>query len=359
MRTLGPRVGPPRTPHQDDAEPKSPLTGIEDSNRKLLDELETEYRQLPDGQIKTDRLADIAGIRKSLAVPGSHLVHIDRPADPSQMVTAAVSVGDPYTADHVSVTVPGVGSTTRGSLEGMTREAEQLKTEAEKIAQVRGMRDTVATIAYLGYQPPLSMSSKELLTDDLAEAAVPRLKSFLGDLDTLGKPGNTVALYGHSYGSLTSGLTLRDGAGPLVDNVVLYGSAGFAATTPAQLGLRNDQFFVMSAPDDAITQKIGAIAPIHGWGADPNAVLNGQYVFTHLQTESGTVTVGADGGGVPILWDKSAAHGHSEYGRDATQRMTGFNLAAVLLDLPDLAPRAAPPPPLFNNPTPPLPFGIR
>ena len=55
--------------------------------------------------------------------------------------------------------------------------------------------------------------------------------------------------------------------------------------------------------------------------------------------------LGADPLGRAIEWDKTAAHGHSEYGRNAAERMTGFNLAAILLDHPELAVRAQPPAP--------------
>ena len=302
---------------------------------------------LPDGQIKTDRLADIAGIEKSLEVRDSHLIYIARPDDPSQMVPAAVSVGDPYAADHVSVTVPGVGSTTRKSLSTMTEEAAELKREADRISaavvKVGQTPETVAAIAYMGYQPPLTMTSPEMLNDGLAQAGAPKLNAFLGDLNAAAKPGHTTALYGHSYGSLMSGIALKEGAGSMVDNVVLYGSPGFAATSPAQLGLRNDQFFVMSTPDDFIANTIGGAAPLHGWGADPNTVVGGQYLFTHLETQAGTVSLGTDSMGRAIEWDKIAAHGHSEYGRNATGRMTGFNLAAILLDRPDLTVKAVPP----------------
>ncbi len=346
-----PESGGPPVP-QDNGEghptdPHATLRSIEEPNRELLEELKKEYQQLPEGQIKTDRLADIAGIEKSLEVRDSHLIYIARPDDPSQMVPAAVSVGDPYAADHVSVTVPGVGSTTRKSLSTMTEEAAELKREADGISdavvKVGQTRETVAAIAYLGYQPPLTMTSPEMLNDGLAQAGAPKLTAFLGDLNAAAKPGHTTALYGHSYGSLMSGIALKEGAGSMVDNVVLYGSPGFAATSPAQLGLRNDQFFVMSTPDDFIANTIGGAAPLHGWGADPNTVVGGQYLFTHLETQAGTVSLGTDSMGRAIEWDKIAAHGHSEYGRNATERMTGFNLAAILLDRPDLTVKAVPP----------------
>jgi hypothetical protein len=181
------------------------------------------------------------------------------------------------------------------------------------------------------------LDSPETLTDDLAAANAPCLTAFLRDLQSAGKPGHTTALFGHSYGSLMSGIALRDGAAGLVDNVVLYGSPGFEAASPAQLGLRDEQFFVMTAPDDLIANPIGRLAPAHGWGADPNAVIGNHYVFTHLETRAGTVDLGNGN-----VWEVGAAHGHSDYPRNATQRMTGFNLAAILLDRADLAVRAEP-----------------
>ncbi len=326
-------------------DPHATLTAVEGANKRLLDELEREYRRLPEGRVRTDRLADIAGIRDSLSTPDSHLVYVARPADPSEMVMAAVSVGDPYAADHISVTVPGVGSSTRKSLSTMTSEAGELVDEAQQIVRVTKTDDSVAAVAFMGYQPPLTMTSPEMLDDDLAQSGAPQLRSFLGGLNAAAKPGHTTALFGHSYGSLMSGVALKGGAGGMVDNAVLYGSPGFQAVKPADLGLRNEQVFVMTAPDDLVANQIGALAPLHGWGADPNSVVGERYLFTHLETQARTVQVGTDSQGRPIEWVKTAAHGHSDYGRAATERITGFNLAAILLDRPELAVTAQPPHP--------------
>lgn len=317
------------------------LKAIEQANLKLLDEMEQEYSQLPAGQVRTDRLADIAGIRDALKTPDSHLVYLAKPDDPSQMIPAATAIGDPFKADHVSVTVPGVGSTTRQSIGSMTREAYGLRQEAQDIGRRIGDNSSVSTIAWVGYQPPLTLDSKETLTDAVAKANAPKLESFLSTLNSASSnPTHTTALFGHSYGSLLSGIALKDGASADVNNVVLYGSPGFEATSPAQLGLGDDHFFVMSAHDDPI-RAIGALAPLHGWGADPNAIIYGdtdRYRFTHLETQAGTVHL--DGQDL----NKTGASGHSEYGRDPLQRMTGYNLATILLNHPELAVKETLPP---------------
>jgi hypothetical protein len=316
------------------------IKAIEAANQKLLDEMKSEYQALPDSQVKKDRMADIASIEKGMGTADDdrHLLWIAKPEHPRDMIPAAICVGDPFKADHVSVTVPGVGSTTRDSLAAMTDEAYALRTEAQRIATYEDMNTTVATVAYTGYQPPLNVDS--FVTDNLAQQSAPGLSSFIQKLDAAGKPGNTMALYGHSYGSLVSGIALKDGASKVVDNAVLYGTPGFQASSPAQLGLRDDQFFVMNTPDDFVGRTVAATAPVHGWGSDPNEILGDRYRFTHLETQAGTAVIGQNH---DVTLQLTGASGHSEYARNALERMTGFNLATVLLDRPDLAIKAAPP----------------
>ncbi|WP_236057431.1 alpha/beta hydrolase [Mycobacterium sp. SM1] len=160
------------------------ITAIDNANRGLLDQLEREYRALPDGQVKTDRLADIAGIRSALKVPDSHLLYLARPDDPSQMIPAAVAIGDPFTADHVSVTVPGVSGTTREALATMTKEAAGLRQEAQFVAWRVGESQNVSTVAWTGYQPPPTLVSGDTSSTDLAHAGALRLESFLANLNS-------------------------------------------------------------------------------------------------------------------------------------------------------------------------------
>lgn len=312
---------------------------VDAANRELLQEMLKEYQQLPDGQVKTDRLADVAAIQEALRVSDSHLVYLEKPDDPSQMIPAATSVGDPFTADHTSVTVPGVSSTTRGAIAGMTGEAAELRNEAIDVAEQEGMSPNIATVAWVGYQPPPNLGDPSVLTDDLAQAGAPKLTSFLHDLDAAStNPHQTTALFGHSYGSLTSGIALEGGASEYVDNAVMYGSPGFQATTPADLGMTDDNFFVMSTSDDPIN-TLGALAPYHGWGSDPNDIINEdghlRFRFQHLETEAGDTPI--DG-----YESKTGASGHSDYGRNAGERMTGYNLAAILLNRPDLTVKEGP-----------------
>jgi hypothetical protein len=64
--------------------------------------------------------------------PETYLTQLDIPTDPIQKVRAAVAVGNPDTATDISVTVPGIGSTTRDSLPGMATEASNLRDTAQQ-----------------------------------------------------------------------------------------------------------------------------------------------------------------------------------------------------------------------------------
>jgi hypothetical protein len=78
-------------------------------------------------------------------------------------------------------------------------------------------------------------------------------------------------------------------ATPLPKKTVRRSSAGWWA----KLGMNDHNFFVMSARDDPI-RGAGILAPLHGWGSDPNEIMAGvpeRYRFTHLQTDAGWVNV--------------------------------------------------------------------
>lgn len=315
------------------------IDAIDRANRDLLERMERRCNQLPDGRVKNDRLADIHAIREALTVPDSHLLYLSIPDSPTEMIPAATAIGDPFNADHVSVTVPGVTGATRHSIAAMTREAADLRQAARLIATQLQAREDISTIAWVGYQPPPGLGAPDAVVDDLASAGAPKLESFLHELNRAShRPDQTLALFGHSYGSVLSGIALKDGASAVVDNAVMYGSPGFEATSPAKLGMPDEHFFVMTAPDDQI-RSVAPLAPLHGWGSNPDDVIAGspdRYRFNHLETGDGWVTLAGE------EFHKTASHGHSGYSRNALAQMTGFNLATVLLNRPDLAVREVP-----------------
>jgi hypothetical protein len=288
-------------------------------------------------------LADLNAVHDALGkAPETYLTVFDPRTGTGSPVLAAVAVGNPDTARHVSVTVPGVGSTTRRSLTEMVTEASNLRDTAQRQLDRVGTPGSVATVAWMGYDtPPNPMNTLSpadvwtTMTDDQAHSGAAGLSSYLQEVRA-NNPTAHVTLLGHSYGSLTSSLALQDlnaqGLHP-VNDVVFYGSPGLELTSPDQLGLGAGQAYVMQAPDDPITSVVAPLAPLHGWGTDPYGG-----ILPELYSQAGF-----DPGNV----FREGVQSHSDYprlGSDGNLRMSGYNMAAVVAGLPTEQLVFAPPP---------------
>lgn len=301
-------------------------------------------RQDLNGQLNAaqHRMAEYDAINDALSrEPETYLTQLDIPADPGGKVRAAVAVGNPDTAADISVTVPGLGSTTKDSLPSMVTEAANLQNTAEEELRRLGQPGSVVTIAWMGYDPPanpLNTSNPRdywrTISDARAQAGASALAQYLQQLHAA-NPNAHLSLFGHSYGSLTSSLALQQlnaqGVHP-VNDAVFYGSPGLGLDNPAQLGLGDGHAFVMKAPpgDDWIPE-LAPLAPLHGWGADPYLGM-----LPELSSQAG---VSPDG----VL--REGVHSHADYpravtgpGGEQTLRMSGYNLAVVaagIADMPD------------------------
>ena len=289
-----------------------------------------------------NRMGEYDAIDDALGrAPETYLTQLDIPTDPSQKVRAAVAVGNPDTATDISVTVPGIGSTTKDSLPSMVSEARNLQNTANEELRRLGRSGSVVTIAWMGYDPPANVLNTtsprdfwRTINDDRAQAGAAALAPYLQQLHT-NNPNAHLSLFGHSYGSLTSSLALQQlnaqGLHP-VNDAVFYGSPGLELDNPGQLGLANGHAFVMKAPpgDDWIPE-VAPLAPLHGWGSDPYGGM-----MPELSSQAGTSPDG-------VL--REGVHSHADYPRAVTGpggeqmlRMSGYNLAVVaagIADLPD------------------------
>lgn len=286
---------------------------------------------------------------------------------------AAIAIGDPDTAQHVSVTTPGLNTTVHGSIGTMTEEATNLRQEAlRQLQNTPGHAlDSVSTIAWIGYDAPQipgwddTKGSLEgawgVGHDDLAKAGAHNLAGFYDGIGAShqGVPAELTAI-GHSYGSLTTGLALQEPGNHGVTNAIFYGSPGIEASTPEQLHMQPGHVFTMETPDDPIQQVYDAPPWAHAAAAalpeplrsvaestlrtldasgagqfGPNPATNPN--FTHLATGPEVVPDGL--GGTLSL---EGAHGHSDYPRfssDGLPRTTNYNLAAVIAGFGDDAVR--------------------
>nr|WP_235215772.1 alpha/beta hydrolase [Mycobacterium kyorinense] len=297
-----------------------------------------------------DRLAQFDSVDQALAnAPETYLAQLDIPADYHGKVHAAVAVGNPDTARNVSVTVPGVGSTTRASLPDMVKEARSLRDQATQQLVNAGKPGSVSTIAWMGYDPPPNPINTGSVADGLAtmgdgqaRAGAASLSSYLEQVH-VNNPNAHLTLLGHSYGSLTSSLALQqlnaEGLHP-VNDVVFYGSPGLELTDPAQLGVGAGHAYVMGAPTDPIVKWIAPLSDSHGWGANPY-----DGMLPQLSAQAGPDPTGVYHPGVNSHADYPRLF-HTPDGRDLV-RMSEYNLAAIAAGLPDnkvLATPQLPPP---------------
>lgn len=209
-------------------------------------------------------MPDLQAVDKSVSgFPGRKLMLLDTKS--GDMAHAAVAIGDPDTASHVSITAPGLNTTVHRSIGSMTEEAANLQRETyRQLGASPGHElEDVSTIAWIGYDAPQIPGWDEkgaslagawgVSHDDMAKVGAHDLAGFYDGIKASheGVPAEVTAI-GHSYGSLTTGLALQEPGSHGITDAIFYGSPGIEATTPGQLQLPEGHVFTMETPDDPI-----------------------------------------------------------------------------------------------------------
>ncbi|ORM30530.1 alpha/beta hydrolase [Williamsia sp. 1135] len=269
----------------------------------------------------------------------------DRPRDLKLLVLdmtsgerghAAVAVGNPDTADNISVTTPGFGTTVNGSLGGMIDEASNLKNEAERQLDWAGKNTTVSTVAWIGYDTPNSTGQgnfdaqrgySDVTSETKARDAARPLATFYQGLDAAAETADPrIVALGHSYGSVATSYALQSSQGAGVDEAVFYGSPGLgeivaapwsSAVGPEQLGLDKGDAYVIGIDGDLI-------AGSGLFGGDPASNED----FVQLSSGEGTDLTGVH---------REGGDSHADYPRSTVLpnherqlKMPGYNLAAIV-----------------------------
>jgi hypothetical protein len=323
-------------------------------------------RQYDAARGESKYLPDLQAVSKAVqASPDRKLMLLD--TQTGKQARAAIAVGDPDTATHVSVTAPGLNTTVHGAIEGMASEATNVRTEAlRQLSLTPGhANDTVSTIAWIGYDPPQVPGFDQpgaslaggwgVSHDDIARAGAHDLAGFYDGIQAAHHDGPAdLTAIGHSYGSLTTGLALQEPGDHGVSRALFYGSPGIEASAPQQLHLQPGHVFTMETPDDPIQWVYDGPPIAHGVapllpppfnilaedalaGADasgarhfgPNPATNPN--FTHLGTAPSVISDGHGG-----TLNLQGAQGHSDYPRfpdGGGLRTTNYNIAAVLAGL--------------------------
>ncbi|GAB3808645.1 hypothetical protein GCM10027605_41590 [Micromonospora zhanjiangensis] len=173
---------------------------------------------------------------------------------------AVVAVGDPDTARHTAVMVPGVGTT----LDGMRGQIDRA-VELHRAARSQGgpTAGGISVIAWLGYDTPGLDGSA--VSDRLSKEGAVRLDAFTDGLraaHTAGPVHTTVV--GHSYGSTVVGEAASHGDGLAVDDIVTAGSPGMHVNDARDLHLDPRHVWAGAAADDPISGSLGSAPGIHG-----------------------------------------------------------------------------------------------
>jgi hypothetical protein len=157
----------------------------------------------------------------------------------------AIVVGDVDTADNVAFLVPGLNSTVDSAMSTLTSNALRVTQDARRLSPY----ETTATVAWMGYDAPgfgnvagdgaAADGATYLLDDVLAVQAVRVVQPHL-------------TVVGHSYGSTTTGLMLRDHDSG-TDDVVLIGSPGPGVEDAGDLRVPDGHVFVGASSRDPVS----------------------------------------------------------------------------------------------------------
>lgn len=250
----------------------------------------------------------------------------------AERVRAAVGIGDIDNADYLSVHTPGMDSAVERN---MGRYVDEL-TETTEYAQrmLEGTGKTAATVVWMDYLPPEGNLSEgpEVLSDDRAEAGAKRLAAELEGIQAsrAEDPPERLTAIGHSYGSTTTGIALRQT--DAVDAFVSQGSPGWGEGGGAGLHVpKDEQYNLRAAGDDLVAGT--------GWhGGNPEHYEGVRQLGTQETTADGEPLAGSEG--------------HSGYTSADQQKSTSeYNTAAVMVGRDDLLIDPPPPriPPEYRN----------
>ena len=148
--------------------------------------------------------------------------------DPEGLVVEVLGDVPLDEAGHVVVLVPGVWNDLGNYEESLRRHASNLHAAATDLAG-----PNVATVVWLGYDPPDAALTWGSATGSAADSAGDDLAGLVAWLDTIGGREQHQTLIGHSYGSLVVAEALEEGAA--VDDAVLIGSPGVRRDAVADL----------------------------------------------------------------------------------------------------------------------------
>jgi hypothetical protein len=242
---------------------------------------------------------------------------------------AAIAQGDVDTAEHVAVFTPGMNTTLDGNFSDYVAEMDDLREVATQQLDSFGQGGEVATVTWLGYEPPtfsLPDSLPDVVTGQEAGAGGAKLAQFYDGINESRVSDPHMTALGHSFGSLTQGIALTQDTG--VDDAVFFGSPGISAN-PAPYGqadvgnlqVPEGHSYNLEADGDAVAD-IPDIAARYGYDLASMPGVN------QLSTHEAV-----DASGRPLL----GVTGHGEYAKmeNGAASTSLYNMANVVAGMPE------------------------
>ncbi|MER7335219.1 MULTISPECIES: alpha/beta hydrolase [unclassified Micromonospora] len=172
--------------------------------------------------------------------------------DPTGDGKAAVAIGNPDTAAHTAVLVPGVG-TELNDIRGLIGRANDLQDAAIQLDRA----ESVAVVAWLGYDTPsMGIDIVTAVFGGKSEAGARALDGFVDGLRVShdGTPSHVTAV-GHSYGSTVLGEAASTGDGLAVDDMIAVGSPGMRVDNVSEFNVDARHVWVGAAADDRVVAR--------------------------------------------------------------------------------------------------------
>ncbi|MEU8955835.1 alpha/beta hydrolase [Streptomyces sp. NPDC048518] len=228
--------------------------------------------------------------------------------------------GNPDTADHTGVYVPGTGTTLGGIGKDLHR-GDIMWATSDKLAPGQN----VSTITWFDYDAPRSAYPgdkgdviPEAMHDSYAERGGPTLREFL-DGNRVAHQGESgpnnlghTTVIGHSYGSTVIGDAAKSGSlqdGPLAaDDVVAVGSPGMQADRSADLGIRQGHMWAEEGGgNDNFVTGGGKLVGLGGNWTIPTDPEFGANIMQSDAADHGAYWDGSDDGSKPSTSLKNQA----------------------------------------------------
>ena len=209
----------------------------------LLDQRQDVNRQLENAAAAAERVAEA----EARAPDSAYVLSYD-PVGPGNGDGAlAVAFGNPDTADHLAIAVPGVGTT----LESGFPNGQAVELREQMDAAAPGASN--ATVAWLGYDAPswdLSVVSADNAVAG-GELLVSDVDGYRAAAEAAGHDPHVTAL-GHSYGSTAVGYAAMNGLA--ADDVAFLGSPGVGASSVSELSAGAGHVWAGMTEHDPIVQ---------------------------------------------------------------------------------------------------------